>query len=87
MLTPGKQMKDFIVYGMFWTKNLLFFSKFISSLPKQLPQNQDCNRKNEKLKNGARRWIQFSQLVAPMKNMREVFVLHPVVNKKCLSVF
>jgi hypothetical protein len=38
-------------------------------------------------KKGPRRWLRFSLLVAPVKKLREVFVLHPVTEKKPLSVF
>jgi hypothetical protein len=38
------------------------------------------------MKNEAKRWLQFSQLVAPVKNMEEIFVLQPVL-KKNLSLF
>jgi hypothetical protein len=32
-------------------------------------------------KKGPRRWLRFSLLVAPVKKLREVFVLHPVTEK------
>jgi hypothetical protein len=32
-------------------------------------------------KKGPRRWLRFSLLVAPVKKLREVFVLHPVMEK------
>jgi hypothetical protein len=35
--------------GMCYTKMSFGFVKFASISPKQLPENQDCNRKNEKL--------------------------------------
>jgi hypothetical protein len=33
-------------------------------------------------KKGPRRWLRFSLLMAPVKKLREVFVLHPVTEKK-----
>jgi hypothetical protein len=33
-------------------------------------------------KKGPRRWLRFSLLVAPVKKMREVFFIHPVMEKK-----
>jgi hypothetical protein len=35
--------------GMFYTKKSFGFVKFASISPKEIPQNQDYNRKNEKL--------------------------------------
>jgi hypothetical protein len=32
-------------------------------------------------KKGPRRWLRFSLLMAPVKKLREVFVLHPVMEK------
>jgi hypothetical protein len=32
-------------------------------------------------KKGSRRWLRFSLLMAPVKKLREVFVLHPVMEK------
>jgi hypothetical protein len=61
MLTPGKKLKEFIVYEHVWTKTSFGFSKFASISPKQLPQNQDCNRKNEKLE----KWGSKMALILP----------------------
>jgi hypothetical protein len=32
-------------------------------------------------KKGPQRWLRFSLLVAPVKKLREVFVIHPVTEK------
>jgi hypothetical protein len=40
MLTPGKKLKEVIVYEYVSTKTSFGFAKFASSSPKQLPQNQ-----------------------------------------------
>jgi hypothetical protein len=41
--------------------------------------------KTKNPKNEAERQLRFSQLVAPLKNMEEVFVLHPVLKKTSLG--
>jgi hypothetical protein len=37
MLTPGKKLKDFIVYEFVWSKNLLHFLKFSLHLTETAP--------------------------------------------------
>jgi hypothetical protein len=51
---------------------------------KHLPQKHDKNKKNGNLKNSSQRWILFSQLLIPVKHLREVIVL-PLVSEKNLS--
>jgi hypothetical protein len=59
-------MKEVIVYEPVLKKTSFGFSKFISSSPKQLPQKHDKIGKTGNLKNGAQRWLRFSQLLTPV---------------------
>jgi hypothetical protein len=73
--------------GMFWTKTSFGF-------PNSSPagRNSSCKirtvtEKPKIWKKGPRRWLRFSLLVAPLKKLREVFVLHPVMRKNLSRIF
>jgi hypothetical protein len=87
-VTPVKKPKDFIVYYLVWRKNLLQFLKFRS------PPRRNSSRKigtvtgkTRNPKNEAERQLRFSQLVAPLQKLGEVFVLQPVMNKNLFRFF
>jgi hypothetical protein len=52
ILTPGKKMKDFIVYGNVLDKNLLQFHQIHLHLTETPPAKSGLQQENEKLKNG-----------------------------------
>jgi hypothetical protein len=80
--------EGFIVYEFLWRKNLLRFLQFHLHLAETAPAKSGLKQeKPGNLKKEAERWLRFSQLVAPVKNMEEVFFLQPILNKKTLSVF
>jgi hypothetical protein len=61
--------------------------------PNSPPSGRNSSRKirtvtkSENLEKEPRIWLLFSLLVAPVKKMREVFVLHPVTEKKLSRFF
>jgi hypothetical protein len=56
-----EKMMEFIVDEFSGEKPSFSFSNLVSISPKQLPQNQDCKRKNEKLK----KWGSKMDLILP----------------------
>jgi hypothetical protein len=83
MMTPGKNMKEVIVYGHVLDKNLLRFRQIHPPAGRNSSRKIGTVTEKPKIrKKGPRRWIRFSLLVAPVKKLREVFVLHPVIEKK-----
>jgi hypothetical protein len=81
-------MKEVNVYEHFMDKNLLWFLQIHLHLTETAPAKSGLKReKPETKQNEAEIWLRFSQLVAPVKNMREVFFLHPVTEKKISRFF
>jgi hypothetical protein len=70
---------------MLWTKTSFGFSKFASSSLKQPPQNQDCNKKNEKQKKWGSKMASILPTGGTCEKLREVFVLHPLRRKTSLG--
>jgi hypothetical protein len=71
----------------------MFGQKPPSVSPNSPPARRNSSRKirtvtkNEKLEKRPRRWLRFSMLMAPVKKLREVFFLHPVMEKNLSRFF
>jgi hypothetical protein len=75
--------RGYFIFSCYGQKTLSFF-QFHLQFTERAPENKDCNRKMKNWKKGARRWLLFSFLMAPMKNMEEVFFFIPCGTKKYL---
>jgi len=70
----------------------ILLTKTLSGFPNSSPGHRNNSRKMktktvkiEILKKGVEWWFRFSQLVAPVKQLRLVFFLQPIINKKSLG--
>jgi hypothetical protein len=82
MMTPGKKLKEVIVYEhVDGQKPPLVSPNSPPSRRNNSRKIRTVTRKMKNWKNRARRWLRFSLLMVPVKKLGEVFVLHPVLNK------
>ena len=86
-MKPRKKLKEFIVDGHVLDKKPLRFRQIHPQLAVTAPARSRLKRKIENLKNIPRRCLRFSLLVTPMKKLREVFVIQPVLRKKLSRIF
>jgi hypothetical protein len=87
MMTPGRKMKEVIVYGHVLDKNLFRFRKIRPQLAVTAPAKSGLKRKLKIWKNRPRRCLRLSLLVTPLKKLKEGFVPHPVLTKNLSRIF